>query len=169
MNKRSWSVKRCKPGDESTIIQLAHAVWKPTFSEILSPESLEYLFSMMYDKQLLAEQIANPSNLFFVLSLNETHCGYAQLVINGDFAKVEKLYVLPDVQGKGGGLYLLDKIRQEAVDKQKYILRLQVNRANEKAISFYLKYGFRIVRSEDFDVGGGHVMDDYVMEYCTAR
>lgn len=118
----------------------------------------------MYDKKILAEQVINPAHLFYFLKLNETEAGYAQLVIDEDFAKIEKLYVLPNVQGKGGGLYLLSKIRQEAVDRQKYILRLQVNRGNEKAISFYLKYGFEIVNSEDFDVGGGHVMDDYVME-----
>lgn len=169
MNKPIWSVKRCRPGDESTIIELAETVWKPTFSEILSPERLEYLFSMMYDKNILAEQIANPAHLFYILRLNETNSGYAQLVISRDFAKVEKLYVLPNVQGKGGGLYLLSKIRQEAVDKQKCILRLQVNRANDKAIAFYLKYGFEIVRSEDFDVGGGHMMDDYVMEFSTSE
>lgn len=155
---------RCSPGDESTIINLANAVWKPTFSKILPPERLEYLFSMMYDKNLLAGQIANPSNLFYLLRLKETEIGYAQLVFGSDYLKVEKLYVLPDVQGKGGGLYLLNRIRQEAFDKQKYMLRLQVNRANDRAIAFYLKYGFEIVRSEDFDVGGGHVMDDYVME-----
>lgn len=122
----------------------------------------------MYDPKILAEQLANPSHLFYFLQFNETNTGYAQLIIGSEFAKIEKLYVLPGVQGKGGGLYLLEIMRQEAIEKQKYIMRLQVNRANERAIAFYLKYGFEIVRSEDFDVGGGHVMDDYVMEYRTA-
>lgn len=165
MSKPLWSVKRCSPGDELKIISLANAIWKPTFSKILSPERLAYLFSMMYDKNRLQDQIADPAHRFYILRLNDADAGYAQLIINTDFAKVEKLYVLPNVQGKGGGLYLLNEIYKEAVEKQKRILRLQVNRANDRAISFYLKYGFEIVRSEDFDVGGGHVMDDYVMEY----
>ena len=160
---------RCSPGDESTIVELANSVWKQTFSKMLSPERLEYLFSMMYDQSVLARQILNPSNLFFLLRLDEAEVGYAQLVFGFDYVKVEKLYVLPDTQGKGGGLYLLNRIRQEALEKQKYKLRLQVNRANDKAIAFYVKYGFEIVRSEDFDVGGGHVMDDYVMELSIAE
>ena len=41
---------------------------------------------------------------------------------------------------------------------------LQVNKRNTKAISSYRKYGFEVRSSTVDDIGGGYVMDDYVME-----
>jgi len=42
-------------------------------------------------------------------------------------------------------------------------LQLNVNRHN-KAKGFYQNMGFTIVKEELLDIGGGHFMDDYVME-----
>jgi ribosomal protein S18 acetylase RimI-like enzyme len=40
---------------------------------------------------------------------------------------------------------------------------VNVNRHN-KALHFYEKYGFKIIREEDIDIGEGYFMNDYVME-----
>ena len=40
---------------------------------------------------------------------------------------------------------------------------LQVNKRNERAIGAYLKAGFEIIGEAVFDIGGGFVMDDYLM------
>ncbi len=40
---------------------------------------------------------------------------------------------------------------------------LQVNKRNERAIAAYLRAGFQIEKEAVFDIGGGFVMDDYVM------
>jgi ribosomal protein S18 acetylase RimI-like enzyme len=42
-------------------------------------------------------------------------------------------------------------------------LQLNVNR-NNKAIDFYKKHGFEIIREEDNDIGEGFFMNDFVME-----
>ena len=44
---------------------------------------------------------------------------------------------------------------------------LTVNRRNERAIGAYRRTGFREVRAQVTDIGGGYVMDDYVMELET--
>jgi ribosomal protein S18 acetylase RimI-like enzyme len=38
-----------------------------------------------------------------------------------------------------------------------------VNKGNARAIAFYRKHGFDIAESVVVDIGGGFVMDDYVM------
>jgi ribosomal protein S18 acetylase RimI-like enzyme len=38
-----------------------------------------------------------------------------------------------------------------------------VNRHN-RALHFYEKQGFKIIREEDIDIGSGYFMNDYVME-----
>lgn len=156
-------VVRCLPGDEQRIQALAEKIWIPTFSSILSEDRLTYLFHLMYDSKKLSQQLLNPLNAFYVLTFSGKDVGYAQLVFHKEWIKLEKLYVHPMMQGKGCGLYLLRHMISEAAAKSINELRLQVNRGNERAILFYKTFGFKIVASKDFDVGGGHVMDDYVM------
>jgi ribosomal protein S18 acetylase RimI-like enzyme len=43
-------------------------------------------------------------------------------------------------------------------------LWLQVNKKNAAAIRFYQSAGFEVIREAAFDIGGGFVMDDYVIE-----
>jgi ribosomal protein S18 acetylase RimI-like enzyme len=42
-------------------------------------------------------------------------------------------------------------------------LWLQVNKRNTGAIGFYRAAGFEVVREAVFEIGGGFVMDDYVI------
>jgi ribosomal protein S18 acetylase RimI-like enzyme len=69
-----------------------------------------------------------------------------------------------DLQRRGIGAALLREIEDWARARQVRRLWLQVNRGNTQAIRAYEKYGFRIVESRVFDIGGGFVMDDHVME-----
>ncbi len=54
-------------------------------------------------------------------------------------------------------------VEQRARDFGHHSLWLQVNTKNTGAIVFYRAAGFRIVREAVFDIGGGFVMDDYLM------
>jgi ribosomal protein S18 acetylase RimI-like enzyme len=43
------------------------------------------------------------------------------------------------------------------------VLWLQVNKKNAAAMAFYRSAGFEVIREAVFEIGGGFVMDDYVM------
>jgi RimJ/RimL family protein N-acetyltransferase len=43
------------------------------------------------------------------------------------------------------------------------IIKLTVNRQNFKSINFYFKNGFKIEKVEDFDIGNGYWMNDFIM------
>jgi RimJ/RimL family protein N-acetyltransferase len=64
-------------------------------------------------------------------------------------------------QGEGYGTEFL----QEMISKldRPVIIRLTVNRQNFKSINFYFKNGFVIEKVADFDIGGGYIMNDFVM------
>jgi len=160
----NWSIIRCQPGDENRIRKLSDIIWKPTFQPILPPERVDYLYEWMYNPEKLRNLLTSEDSAFYIINGDDRDVGYGQLVFHERWVKLEKLYIHPGAQGKGCGLYLLRYLIAQLVDKECYLVRLQVNRGNEKAIRFYQKFGFKIIASEDFDVGGGHVMDDYVME-----
>jgi len=153
----------CNHHHLSRIKALAEVVWKPTFSAILPGDRLDYLFDYMYHEDRLMQQLKDEHHHFYLFNDAERDIGYAQLVVNKAEVKLEKIYLLQDVQGKGYGLYLLNFLIGVAKQLGCERMQLQVNRGNTKAINFYQRFGFKIDRSEDFDVGGGHIMDDYVM------
>lgn len=78
--------------------------------------------------------------------------------------KLHKMYVLPEHQRRGIGQQLLAHVCQSARALGARAVWMQVNKRNERAIAAYLKAGFRVEREAVFDIGGGYVMDDYLME-----
>jgi ribosomal protein S18 acetylase RimI-like enzyme len=76
---------------------------------------------------------------------------------------LHKIYVLPSEQGKNFGKQVLDYIISAIKTAGATSLQLNVNRFN-KALHFYEKQGFKIIREEDIDIGEGFFMNDYVME-----
>ena len=70
---------------------------------------------------------------------------------------------MPEAQGNGVGIQLINEIINHAKKKNDNILFLNVNRFN-KAQHFYSKLGFQIAFEEDISIGNGYLMEDFVME-----
>ena len=77
--------------------------------------------------------------------------------------KLHKLYLLPELQGRGLGSRLLQHVEHEVGAGGARRLILSVNKRNVRAIKAYQRNGFVIAESVITDIGGGYVMDDYVM------
>lgn len=144
---------------------IAELTWPDTFKDILSDEQIRYMLDWMYSIEVLASQIDN-GHQFYVLTENEKDFGFVGIELNypnqGN-AKIHKIYVLPEFQGKGIGGKLIEKVVQYSKLNKINSLTLNVNRFN-KAIDFYLKKGFKITKEENIDIGNGFLMEDYVME-----
>jgi ribosomal protein S18 acetylase RimI-like enzyme len=116
----------------------------------------------MYSTETLSQQWQD-GHEFYLISKDKTDVGFIALEQAGHELKVNKVYVLPEIQGSGAGKQLMGKAIERAKAKNCTHLFLQVNRAN-KAKFFYDKLGFTIRSEEDFDIGNGFFMNDYVME-----
>jgi ribosomal protein S18 acetylase RimI-like enzyme len=116
----------------------------------------------MYSTETLSQQWQD-GHEFYLISKDKTDIGFIALEQAGQELKVNKVYVLPEVQGCGAGKKLMEKAIERAKAKNCKHLFLQVNRAN-KAKFFYDKLGFIVRKEEKFDIGHGFFMDDYVME-----
>lgn len=63
----------------------------------------------------------------------------------------------------GLGRFMLGRIESRASELGREKLWLQVNKKNTGVIEFYRAAGFEVVKEAVFDIGGGFLMDDYVM------
>lgn len=149
----------------SIIRDLAYQIWPNAYGEILSKEQLEYMLNLIYSIDSLEKQIDN-GHTFLLVEYGNQYVGFASYELNyenSNKAKIQKLYVLPQIQGKGIGKKLIDFIKENAIENKNLSIVLNVNRFN-KAKDFYKKYGFEITKEVKIDIGNDYIMDDYVME-----
>ncbi len=155
-----------EPAGLRVIRDVADRVWPETFAEILSPEQIVYMMEMMYAPEVLAAELER-GYVFEVLYLEGEPAGYAiyaRCEDKPDTAKLHKIYLLGEHQGRGLGTLLLKHVIDRCADEGYRALRLNVNKYNHKAQKAYLRNGFTIADAVKIDIGNGFVMDDYVME-----
>lgn len=145
---------------------IAHRTWPSTFANILSPEQIDYMLNWMYSLETL-ESLLDKGHTFLLAGDDGKELGFAGFELNyseGPKAKLHKIYLLPEAQGKGAGKALILEVAERARKAGQKSLLLNVNKYNQKAIEFYNRIGFQEIYKEVIDIGNGYVMDDVVME-----
>lgn len=162
---KELSFKQVTPHEYKAVLTLAEKIWKPSFENILPPDRIDYLFDFMYGGDKVRKQIENNEQIYTLVFLGEEAIGYYSIQqLSDEEYKLNKLYLSQEHHGKGYAWKIMDRIKDEIESKNASSLMLTVNRGNSRAVRFYKKYGFVIKGEEDFDVGYGHVMDDFIME-----
>lgn len=153
--------------DIAAIQYIANTTWEITYKKILSKEQMSYMLNWMYNSETLTEQITSKHTTFFVAknkNISPEIIGFAALSEEDNLTiKLQKLYILPNMQNIGLGKALLQTIIDFSNNKGASKIQLQVNR-NNAATDFYKKFGFAIIAEADFEIGNGYFMNDYVME-----
>ena len=143
---------------------LAQTIWQATYPSLISQAQIDYMLANRYGAPLIREQLDDREQAWRLAKWADNPVGFAHARLEERFCKLDKLYVHPDFQRRGIGLALLNEIKTFAVTQRATKFFLQVNRGNHAAIAAYQRYGFTIREACVFDIGGGFVMDDFVME-----
>lgn len=147
------------------IQQLAHKIWPICYASILSTEQINYMLNQFYSLKNL-ENLHQNHHKFVVIYDGDEALGFASFqhnCNNTNKTKLHKIYVLTQQHQKGLGQKLMDYVILKAKNKQEKAVYLNVNR-NNSALHFYEKNGFKIIKSEDNEIGNGYLMEDFVME-----
>lgn len=148
------------------IRQLAYEIWPSAYGNILSQSQLAYMLDKIYSVSSLQNQLLVLKHQFLIVLENQIPVAFASFSSHNNDPHtyhLHKIYVLPGQQGKKVGKQILDHVIAQIKTSGATALQLNVNR-NNKAIDFYKKQGFEIIREEDIDIGEGYFMNDYVME-----
>ncbi len=147
------------------LAKLTSSIWHEYWTQILSPEQIDYMVDKFQSEKAILEQYKNENYTYYYINEDNQNIGYFGLSNKKDYLFLSKLYISKDYRHKGLGTKAFEKIKEIAKNKGYKSIQLTVNKYNTNTISAYDKWGFKTIDSVVTDIGSGFVMDDYIMEY----
>ncbi|MDA8084355.1 MAG: GNAT family N-acetyltransferase [Nitrospiraceae bacterium] len=150
--------------DDIPLIQdLARRVWREAYRRMLSWPQIDYMLEMMYSAEVIGREIEDGIAWELILDRGRP-CGFISYHPAGNHrVKLSKIYIEQDSRGKSIAGEAIMRVVKYAADTGMTSVFLTVNRHNKRAVRAYEKNGFLITDSVVTAIGGGFVMDDYIM------
>ena len=143
---------------------LAREIWHRHYPSLLSAAQIDYMLDRGYSAEALARFVTEADAGLALANEGVEPVGFAAWYrLDAKAMKLDKLYVLPQRHGRGIGRMLIEHVRALATKIGCSELTLNVNRGNSDAIRAYEASGFTIKSRGDFPIGGGFVMEDFIM------
>lgn len=147
--------------DLATIAHLAKIIWNDHYVPFIGQQQVDYMLNKIYNHASLVEQLTQKKHVFYLIKKEEESIGFLSISSENqaDYF-LHKFYINQQQSNSGIGTQVLHSLIEAVQSKS---LTLTVNRQNYKSINFYFKNGFKIDHVEDFDIGDGYQMNDFVM------
>ncbi len=154
-------LRKANEKDFDTISKLAHKIWNDHYVKIIGQKQVDYMLEKMYSHQSITDQVHEKNHQMYIIENDEKEIGFLSVSLDKDSDYfLHKFYIDQQKSNLGIGTKVLDLLIETIHPK---LLILTVNRQNFKSINFYFKNGFKIKKVEDFDIGNGYLMNDFVM------
>lgn len=149
--------------DFAAVAALAEGIWKEHYTPLIGAAQVEYMLEKFQSARAVAVQVAEGYS-YVLLEADRAAAGYCAVRPEADGGLfLSKLYIRKDFRGKGLGRRLFEHAAARFGDPAGLSVHLTVNKGNAASIAAYERMGFRVERELRADIGGGYVMDDYVM------
>ncbi len=164
-SQNKTQIVRAQEKHLSAISELAGVIWRACYPGIITHAQIDYMLARMYSFDVLRDEIRSQGIRYGLLLVDGSPSGFASYgpTTEPGAMKLHKLYLLPEMHGRGLGSLLLQHVEREVRAGAGCRLILSVNKRNIRAITAYKRNGFVIAESVVTDIGGGFVMDDYIM------
>ncbi len=151
--------------DVEAMAALAREIWYAHYPAIIGTAQIEYMLAQRYGPATVRAELARAGTWWDKLTIGPDMAGFASYFLAAPAGmKLDKLYVHPRHQRRGYGGRMIARASEAARRQGCGRLTLAVNKNNASAIAAYLKHGFRVAGTVTQDIGGGFVMDDFLME-----
>lgn len=157
-------VKITTKQDIKSLASAAYIVWHEWFESIIGKKQVDYMLEKFQSEKALTSQIVNDGYEYYAIKKDDKIIAYTGLKPEKEKMFLSKLYVLKDFRGQKLSSQLLEKVYSRAKECKLNKVYLTVNKNNKSSIDIYLKKGFKFIDEQKADIGGGFVMDDFIME-----
>ena len=155
------SIRRSKPSDTWLLAELGAQAFRDAFAADIPENDLTAYLADFFTLERLTARIADRLTLFLIAESDGEAIGYACLnpaepprCVNGpDPVQLERLYLLKPWHGRGVGSSLMRACLSEARRRGYRTMWLSSWEINSRANSFYRKWKFEPIGSQDFLVG----------------
>lgn len=136
-----------------------------------SAEHHEIYIAKKLSVDAFTNEISNSEYLYHIIFVDEVAAGYSKIILNDNHpliaeqpvTKLERIYLLKSFYGMEAGKKLFDHNLSISKDQHQLGMWLHVWKENHRAFAFYLKQGFEIIGSYDFEVSPTHFNPNHVM------
>ena len=141
---------------------LATSILREYYDPIIGKAQNDYMLEKFQSVRAIHGQLEQGYRYYFAVAEGR-RVGFLAFYPRGNALYLSKLYLLRQERGRGYGRAMMDFVVASARAQGLEAVELNVNKRNETT-RIYEKMGFRILRSEKNDIGGGYDMDDYVYQ-----
>lgn len=164
-------LRECGIADLGILQQLSEATFIETFSEGNSKEDMDAYLGQNFNEAKLADELKEPSSLFFLVLLDGRAAAYMKVNFDGaqteegygNTLEIQRIYVLNEFKNLHIGSMLIRKAEEIARSRKLEFIWLGVWEKNIKAIEFYRKRGFSKLDSHIFKLGDD-LQTDHIMK-----
>jgi diamine N-acetyltransferase len=161
------NIKKCTLEDLRILQEISYETFNDTFKHQNSPENMNAYLERAFNLKQLEKELCNISSEFFFVYFNNEIAGYLKVNTNdaqseqmgNESLEIERIYIKNKFQKEGLGKYLITKVLEIAIERDKKKIWLGVWGKNENAIAFYKKMGFVQTGAHSFYMGDEEQMD----------
>ena len=149
------------PEDIALTAQLGQEIWHEHYDSLIGPKQVDYILEHFQSVPAITEQIAHGTT-YLLAYWDDEPAGYCAFKPEEHKMFLSKIYVRRAYRKLGIASAMFDQVQKAALGKD--CIYLTVNKHNSGSIAAYKKLGFAVADEAVTDIGGGYVMDDYIME-----
>ena len=147
------------------IADLAKVIWNEHFTPIIGKDQVDYMVEKFQSYPALKEQISEGYEYYQIFSGGE-FCGYNGIHPGEDNRLfLSKLYLKKESRGHHLATGAFSFLKEICRERGYSAIWLTCNKHNDNSLGVYRHFGFEIIDTQEADIGGGFIMDDYIMEY----
>ncbi len=155
------SLRYATQKDAALIADLSRQTFYETFASQNTKENMEKFMNEQFSKEALSREVGDSDNIFFLAYDSDEPVGYVKMresinpqeLGNSSAIEIARIYATTHSIGKGVGKILMQRCIDIAVDRKKDIIWLGVWEHNQRAIEFYVKWGFEKFGTHTFKLG----------------
>jgi diamine N-acetyltransferase len=161
MKNSSIHIRRANSSDVILLSEFGAITFSDSFAADNRAEDMQAYLAAAFSPEKQAEELADPSSLFLIAEIEGVTAGYARL-LEGSYPQsvtgsrpieLVRIYAGKEWIGHGVGAALMEACLQEAAHRGCDTIWLGVWERNERALSFYRKWGFYMVGNQAFLLG----------------